>query len=128
MHPAHIRRADRDDWPRIHEIRSAVQENRLSDPRLVTDEDMAWFTDNPGIWLWEDQGRIAGFSAGDTRDGSVWALFVDPAREGRGVGRALLQAALNALRHAGHNTATLSTGPGTRAEQFYRRAGSVVIG
>ena len=127
MH-APIRRAHRDDWPRIHEIRAAVRENRLSDPRLVTVDDMAWFTDNPGIWVWEEGGHISGFSAADTRDGSVWALFVDPAHEGCGIGRALFQAALGTLREAGYRTATLSTGPGTRAAQFYHRAGWVVIG
>ena len=128
MQPSLIRRACRDDWPRIHEIRSAVRENQLSDPNLVTAEDMAWFTDNPGIWVWEEEGHIGGFSASDTRDGTVWALFVDPAQEGRGIGRSLLRATLDTLREAGHLTATLSTGPGTRAEQFYRKAGWTVIG
>ena len=119
----HIRRANDGDWPRIREIRSAVRENQLSDPSLVTPEDFRWFTDGPGIWLWQDDERINGFSASDTRDGSIWALFVDPAHEGRGIGSALLQAALTILREAGHRTATLSTGPDTRASRFYRTAG-----
>ncbi len=119
----HIRRATDADWPRIREIRAAVRENQLSDPSLVTPEDFRWFTDGPGIWLWQDEGRINGFSAADTRDGSIWALFVDPAHEGRGIGGALLQTAVAVLRDAGHRTATLSTGVGTRAAQFYREAG-----
>ncbi len=124
----HIRRALEADLPRIFEIRGVVRENRLSDPRLVTWEDCLWFIAGPGIWVWENEGHISGFSAGDPRDGSVWALFVDPAHEGRGIGRALFQAALGTLREAGHGTATLSTGPGTRAEQFYRKAGWTAIG
>jgi hypothetical protein len=46
----HIRRARHDERQRITEIRFAVQENRLADPSLVTDEDYAWFEEHPGIW------------------------------------------------------------------------------
>src|SRR5258707_2888504 len=84
-----IRRARQDERKRITEIRLAVRENRLDDPTLVTDEDYAWFEEHPGIWVWEEGGQILGFSTGDTRDGTIWALFVDPACERRGIGRAL---------------------------------------
>lgn len=123
-----IRRARRDESPRIWEIRFAVLENKLGDPSLVTAEDVAWFTDNPGIWVWDEGGRILGFSAGDPRDGTIWALFVDPVHEGRGIGRALFEAACNSLRRAGHRTALLTTGRGTRAEGFYRAAGWELLG
>ena len=109
-------------WSGIFEIRFAVRENRLSDPARVTREDCLWYIAGPGIWVWQDGERINGFSASDTRDGSIWALFVDPANEGRGIGRALLEAALKPLRAAGYTTATLSTGVGTRAARFYREA------
>ena len=123
-----IRRAEHADIPRIQEIRLAVHENRLSDPTSVTFEDCVWFVENPGMWVWEEGGRIKGFSAADTRDGSVWALFVDPNYERRGIGRALFEAALATLRAAGYRGATLTTDPGTRAEQFYRAAGWTVVG
>ncbi len=119
----HIRRALLKERPRISEIRFAVKENKLSDPSRVTDVDYLWFSENPGIWVWEEYGRILGFSAADTRDGSIWALFVDPEHEGRGIGRALLAAACDVLRGAGHHSAVLGTDPGTRADRFYRRAG-----
>jgi GNAT superfamily N-acetyltransferase len=125
---ARIRRANHADIPRIHEIRSQARENRLSDPAAVTPEDIVWFIENPGIWVWDEGGRLKGFSAADTRDATVWALFVDPAHEGEGVGRALFQAALDTLRDAGHRSATLSTDPGTRAELFYRSAGWTAVG
>jgi GNAT superfamily N-acetyltransferase len=48
---------------------------------------------------------------------------VDPAEEGRGIGRALLSSVLSDLRRAGWARARLSTQPGSRAERFYRRAG-----
>jgi GNAT superfamily N-acetyltransferase len=124
----HIRRARPDERERITEIRFAVLENRLSDPSLVTDEDYAWFEERPGIWVWEEAGHILGFSAGDTRDGTIWALFVDPACERRGIGRALLAAACETLRRAGHRTAMLTTDSGTRAERFYRAAGWKIVG
>jgi GNAT superfamily N-acetyltransferase len=118
-----IRRARLEERPRISEIRFAVQENRLGDPSGVTDADYHWFSQNPGIWVWEEAGRLLGFSAADTRDGSIWALFVDPEHEGRGIGRALLAVACDVLRGSGHRTAVLGTDPGTRAARFYREAG-----
>ena len=119
----YIRRARLDERPRITEIRLSVRENRLRDPSRVTDADSRWFNDDPGIWVWEEDGRVLGFSAADTRDGTIWALFVDPAHEGRGIGRNLLARACAVLRVAGHRTATLGTEPGSRADRFYRRAG-----
>ena len=118
-----IRRARLEERPRITEIRFAVRENQLSDPSRVTDADYHWFSENPGIWVWEEDGRILGFSAADTRDGTIWALFIDPGHEGRGIGRALLAKACDVLRQAGHGTATLGTDPDTRADRFYRKAG-----
>ena len=119
----HIRRARPEERPRITEIRLAVRENQLLDPSRVTDADYQWFSDNPGIWVWEEDGRILGFSAADTRDGTIWALFIDPKHEGRGIGRALLAKAFEVLRAAGRHTATLGTEPGSRADRFYRQAG-----
>jgi GNAT superfamily N-acetyltransferase len=119
----HIRRAQLDERLRITEIRLAVRENRLTDPSRVTDADYLWFSENPGIWVWEEDGRILGFSAADTRDGTIWALFIDPGHEGRGIGRALLAKACDVLRDAGHRDATLGTQPGSRADRFYRQAG-----
>jgi GNAT superfamily N-acetyltransferase len=119
----HIRRALLEERPRVMGIRFAVRENRLGDPSRVTDADYRWFTENPGIWVWEEDGRILGFCAADTRDGTIWALFIDPDHEGRGIGRALLKRACDVLCEAGHRTATLSTESGSRADRFYREAG-----
>jgi GNAT superfamily N-acetyltransferase len=124
----YIRRARLEERPRITEIRLAVRENQLMDPSRVTDADYQWFSENPGIWVWEEDGRIQGFSAADTRDGTIWALFIDPEHESRGIGRALLAKACDVLRAAGHRSATLGTDPGTRADRFYRRGGWVALG
>ena len=122
------RRATHDDVPRIMEIRHSVHENRLRDPTSVTAADCAAFIDRTEMWVWVEDGQILGFSAGDPRDGSIWALFVDPANEGRGIGRALLALACDTVRFAGFDTATLNTEPGTRADRFYRLNGWVETG
>jgi GNAT superfamily N-acetyltransferase len=121
-----LRRATKADISRISEIRDSVRENILSDPARVTAADIAWFLANGPIWVWEADGIVAGFSAGDPRDGWVWALFVAPGHEGRGIGRALLKVTCDSLRAAGHATARLSTEPGTRAERHYRADGWTV--
>lgn len=127
--PGHIiRRARPEDHPRVTEIRMSVKENILRDPSRVTVADYKWFEENPGVWVWEEDGRILGFSAADTRDGSIWALFIDTAHEGRGIGRALFAKACDVLREAGHTTGSLTTDPGSRADRFYQRAGWKVLG
>jgi GNAT superfamily N-acetyltransferase len=126
--PALIRRATDADRDRISEIRFSVKENVLRDRSRVTPDMVTWFIDNPGIWLWEEDGKVLGFSAADTRDGTIFALFIDPKHEGRGIGRALFARALDSLREAGHSTGSLTTQPGSRADRFYQRAGWKVIG
>jgi GNAT superfamily N-acetyltransferase len=118
-----IRLATLSDIPRLMEIRGSVRENRLSDPSRVTLADYHWHVTHAPVHAWEDDSVIKGLSAGDPRDGSIWALFVDPRFEGRGIGRALISAACNSVAAAGHRVATLSTEAGTRAERFYLRNG-----
>ena len=124
----HISKATSTDIPRIFEIRASVRENILSDPSRVTTADIQWFIDNSAIWIWIEDGKVCGFSAGDPRDGTIFALFVDPLYEGRGIGRALISRACHTLREAGYSTITLGTEPGTRAERFYRRNGWESVG
>ena len=121
-----IRQALQSDISRIMEIRHLVRENRLSDPNLVTAEHCAEFIDRSEIWVWDDEGVVQAFAAGDIRDGWIWALFVAPEYEGRGIGQALLSMACETLRNAGYTVANLSTAEGTRAERFYKENGWVV--
>jgi GNAT superfamily N-acetyltransferase len=123
-----IRKAIREDIPRLFEIRAAVRENRLRNPNAVTIAQCEWFIEHSAFWVWLEDGRIQGFSAGDPRDGTIFALFVDPAYERRGIGRALLPHACATLKAAGYDAATLTTRPSTRAERFYRQDGWVEIG
>ena len=124
-----IRPAVRADIPRIFEIRHGVRENRLTDPGAVTEADAKRFIEQGALWVWqESDSPVAGFSASDRSGGSIWALFVAAGHEGKGIGRALLQQACEALREAGHREAWLTTEPGTRAERHYRAAGWTASG
>jgi len=105
-----------------------VRENRLGDPRKVTHALCEWFIENSVFWLWEENDRVQGFSAGDPRDGTIFALFIDPAYEGRGIARKLLPLACETLKAAGYRTATLTTEASTRAEKFYRLNGWTEVG
>lgn len=120
-----IREAGAADIPAMHEVRLAVRENVLSSPGRVTP---AMYHDYLTVlgkgWLCETaQGELLGFSVADARDGSIWALFVRPGREGQGIGRALLELACDWLFACGHPAVSLSTGVGTRADRFYADCG-----
>lgn len=118
-----LRRAMPQDIDQLIRIRGAVQENRLRDPASVTRADYDWFVAHRRVWLAESGGQVAGFAAGDARDGTIWALFVDPAQEGAGLGRKLLAQVCDDLRADGHAVLRLTTDPGTRAARLYLRLG-----
>jgi ribosomal protein S18 acetylase RimI-like enzyme len=105
----------------------AVKENVLSRPEKIT-ATVERLIDREGFWVFEEAGAILGFSSADPGDGSIFALFIDPAHEGRGVGQALLAAACASLARDGHAVAQLTTGTGTRAERFYRLNGWTEVG
>ncbi len=116
------------DVPRLREIRAAVRENRLDTPELVRPEHYYATVARGACWVWEDGDGVQGFASGVPHDdasgeATLWALFVHPDAEGRGAGSALLACATDAFWRAGHRRLTLTTAPGTRAEQVYRAAG-----
>lgn len=121
-----VRLATPADYPQMHRIRMAVKENILSRPEAITEADYVAAVTHLGRgWVAEDDGgAMAGFAIA-YRTGEIWAMFVDPAKEGRGHGRALHAAMVAWLRGTGLERAYLSTDPGTRAEAFYRRQGWV---
>lgn len=77
------------------------------------------------------EGRIWGFATvGPARDtdagdvGELYAIYVDPSRWGRGLGRALIGEARRLLAERGHAAALLWVLAGnSRAEAFYRADG-----
>jgi len=123
-----VRKAILTDVPALKAIRSSVVENVLGDPSKVTDADYEWFVRNPGVSVWEEYGEIVGFSAADPRNGNIWALFVAPGFERKGIGSILLAEACTCLKSAGIGRAWLTTDPNTRAERFYRAVGWEHVG
>lgn len=124
-----FRTATVDDIRQIQAVRHSVKENKLSDPGLVTDEDCAsYLTERGQGWVCEAEDGIVGFAIADLQGHNIWALFLRPEYEGRGIGQALHQLMLDWYFGQTMEPVWLSTAPGTRAERFYKRAGWTVAG
>ncbi len=119
-----IRRAVLEDVQAMHNIRTSVTENTVSDGSTFGHVDYLPFLDAEGeTWVGEFDGQMAGFGAIKQCNASIWALFVAPEFESRGVGKVLLNHLVERARMLGMTKLQLTTTPGTRAEQFYIRQG-----
>ena len=117
------------DVARMQIIRHSVKENVLSDPRLVTDEDVLHYMQVRGKgWVAEMDGEVQGFAIVDLREENVWALFVHPHYENKGIGKQLHDTMLDWYFSQGKTYLWLSTDPKTRAELFYRKHGWQPVG
>jgi len=113
-----------EDIPQIQIVRNAVRENTLSNPGLVTDKDCEDFITQRGKgWVCELENRIVGFAIADLQGNNIWALFIQPGFEGKGIGRKLHDDMLEWYFTKTKSTVWLGTAPDTRAERFYRKAG-----
>jgi GNAT superfamily N-acetyltransferase len=76
----------------------------------------------------DDGGRLVGFFTvtGTPPEGALDCLYVDPAAVGRGVGRALLDAARAIAAKAGFTALAIHSDP--HAETFYLRHGAIRVG
>ena len=112
------------DIPQIQVVRNAVKENMLSNPALVPDHDVEDYIINRGKgWVCEVDGTIVGFSIVSVADKNVWALFIDPDYEAKGIGRKLHDKMMDWYFSQTSEPVWLSTAPGTRAASFYKKAG-----
>jgi GNAT superfamily N-acetyltransferase len=119
-----FREATLEDIPALSELRLSVKENALSDPRRITYEMYeSYLTTRGKGWLCEIDGETAGFSVASSKDAAIWALFVSPKYEARGVGKKLLQTATSWLFENGASVISLSTAENTRADKFYASLG-----
>jgi GNAT superfamily N-acetyltransferase len=121
-----VREAGVADIAAMHAIRMDVRENILSDPSWLTPDVYRAHLGGAGAsnsWVCERDGRILGFSVARQAQADIWALFVDPAHEGLGIGRRLVAAATDWLFAQGVDIVSLSTTPDTRADAFYRANG-----
>ncbi|MBO9731437.1 MAG: GNAT family N-acetyltransferase [Chitinophaga sp.] len=118
-----------EDIPQIHAVRTAVTENRLSDPNLITTDDyISFLTERGQGWVCEVDKRIVGFAVVDVWEDNVWALFLLPGYEGNGIGKELQRLMLDWFFTRGKDYIWLGTSPGTRAATFYRMTGWQEVG
>tara|TARA_Y100000815_G_scaffold262274_1_gene275446 strand:+ start:1250 stop:1696 length:447 start_codon:yes stop_codon:yes gene_type:complete len=119
-----FREAKSADIQQIQKVRNSVKENMLSNPELVRDQDCYDFIINRGKgWVCEVENRIVGFAIVDLQDKNIWALFLMPEFEKKGIGRQLHKIMLNWYFTQTKSNLWLGTSPNTRAEAFYRKAG-----
>lgn len=119
-----FREARSEDISALSEVRLSVQENVLSNPSRITRRMYETHLCEIGKgWLCEVNGEVVGFSVASLKDASIWALFVKPTHEGRGIGQRLLHLATGWLFDMGVTSIALSTGADTRADRWYERQG-----
>lgn len=124
-----IREAFNADIHQMHFVRNAVKENILSNPDLVTKKDYEEYLTTKGKgWVCEIENKVVGFAMADVKDNNIWALFVLPEFEKKGIGKKLHDTMLNWYFTQTKNNVWLSTAANTRAEIFYRTCGWIEVG
>lgn len=117
------------DIHQIQIVRNAVKENTLSNPALVTDADCEEYLTLRGKgWVAVADDAVLGFSIVDLKENNIWALFVHPDYEAKGIGKKLHHLMLNWYFDQTKKTVWLGTSPGTRAEKFYNHMGWTEVG
>ncbi len=124
-----------DDIGTLFDIRTGVTQNHQSRQELaalgVTAERLAEMLQTRSrAWLAHVDGAAAGFSMADSARATVFALFVRPGFEGRGIGRRLMAEAEDWLFGQGWDQIWLATGgdESLRALGFYGHLGWVPAG
>ncbi|MEO5890451.1 MAG: GNAT family N-acetyltransferase [Ferruginibacter sp.] len=110
-------------------MRNSVKENMLSNPALVTDADNKEFLTVRGKgWVCEIDQKIIGFSIVDLEGNNIWALFVHPDHEAKGIGKKLHELMMDWYFKHTKEPVWLGTAPGTRAQKFYHLQGWREVG
>ena len=124
-----FREAIIDDIKQMQVIRNAVKENVLSNPDLIKDADyIPFITSNGKGWVCEIDEQIVGFAIVDIKEKNIWALFVHPNFEAKGIGKQLHKIMMDWYFTKTKETIWLSTEPKSRAEIFYRMNGWKEVG
>jgi GNAT superfamily N-acetyltransferase len=125
-----FREMEQRDVGRCIEVRTLVREQRYSVEALrqvgITEESVTkMLAMTHQGWVCEIDGRIVGFSMGNRSSGEFWVLAVLPEFEGRGIGRRLMELAVQWLRASACPEIWLWTSPdvSTRAYALYRKFG-----
>jgi len=124
-----FREALEEDIEGMFVVRTAVKENLLSYNQLrqigITPESISeMLQDSCNAWVAEEGDRIVGFSIADKSNGRLWALYILPEFEGRGIGKKLLQEAEQWLwQHKLREIWLTTESRPTRALGFYKHLG-----
>ena len=76
-----------------------------------------------GIFVAEASDQIVGFFDFAPGTNEIRHIYVDPDHHRRGIGRLMMEAALNILRDQGFETAAIDLVEGTGASEFHRVMG-----
>ncbi|MBB1489981.1 MULTISPECIES: GNAT family N-acetyltransferase [unclassified Paracoccus (in: a-proteobacteria)] len=124
-----------DDIETLFDIRTSIEQNHQSREELsrlgVTPDSLAgMLRTRSRAWLAHVEGNAVGFSMADSARATVFALFVRPGHERRGIGRRLMAEAETWLFRQGWDQIWLATGSdeSLRAWGFYRHLGWVPAG
>lgn len=72
--------------------------------------------------------KLLAFAIVDTKKNNIWALFVDPDHDKKGIGKELHRLMMNWYFSQSDQTVWLGTAPYTRAAEFYTRQGWKAVG
>lgn len=111
----------------MFKVRASVGENTMTSDELsaigVTPDSIALAVSSAACsWVATAEEEVVGFAMVDLDDACLFALFVMPQHEGRGIGTCLTQACEQALFER-HHSAWLETAKGSRAAGLYRHLG-----
>lgn len=125
--PIQIRLARPSDVGGIFRVRTSVNENvltvtEMADMGITAASVTEMIQGAPCAWVACEGAQIVGFSMIDPNEGSLFAAFILPSHEGRGIGKKLAQAAKQVL-FSTHALAWLETAKASRAAGFYRHLG-----
>ncbi len=130
-----IRVAEKKDIETLFEIRTSVVENHQSREEIaelgITPQSVSTMLETDCCaWIAEINGSPIGFSIANATQKTIFGIFVRPAFEGQGAGRALSEIAENWLWSKGIEEIWLVTGndPNLRAYGFYLHLDWIPVG
>ena len=110
-------------------VKMEVIEKVLNNPVLVTQADNEdYLTKHEKGWVCEIDKQIVRFSVVGLVQRNVWALFIMPEFEGKGIVGALKDLMLERHFMQIKETIWLGTEPKTKAENFYKRSDWIEVG
>ena len=128
-----IRSAKSDDMSQITILRTSVLENHMSvhdlAARGITEQGI-WDNIEAGFlgaWVAQWPNKVVAFAMADKRNGNIFALFTQPACEGKGFGSVLLEKCEIWLVDNGWKEANLDTNRKSKAYAFYLKRGWVEV-